>query len=70
MDRREDEEKRVRAVVEHPQNDVEMIEEEEDGEDEEEVDDMFAITTSEKKKVKKVRKVVVRSAILHFRAFY
>ena len=35
LDRREDEEKRVRAVVEHPQNDVEMIEEGEDGEDEE-----------------------------------
>lgn len=58
LDRREDEEKRVRAVVEHPQNDVEMIDEEEDEEDD--VDDMFAVATSEKK-VKKVKKVVVCS---------
>lgn len=59
LDRREDEEKRVRAVADQSQNEIEMIEEEEEEEEEDEVDDMFAVVTSEKKKVKKVKKVVV-----------
>lgn len=56
LDRREDEQRRVRGAKEEVQ-DVEMIEEEE--EEEEDFDDMFAALTSEKKKVKKVKKVVV-----------
>ncbi|CAL1703133.1 unnamed protein product [Somion occarium] len=60
LDRREDEEKRVRGVVEQPQADVEVIEEEEEEEEEEEdyVDDMFAVAIIEKKKVKKVKRVM------------
>ncbi|KAI0738089.1 kinase-like protein [Daedaleopsis nitida] len=54
LDRREDEQKRVRGAKEEPV-DVEMIEEEE--EDEEDVDDMFAVVTAEKKKVKKIKRV-------------
>lgn len=58
LDRREDEEKRIRAVVEKDENhqDVEMIEVEE--EEEEDVDDMFALDVTEKKP-KKVKKVAV-----------
>lgn len=58
LDRREDEEKRVRAVFEKDENhqDVEMVEVEEEEEDD--VDDMFALDTSEKKP-KKVKKVAV-----------
>ncbi|KAK7679601.1 hypothetical protein QCA50_017312 [Cerrena zonata] len=56
LDRREDEEKRVRAVVEHPHHDIEIIEEEE-----EEVDDMFAVATAGKK-IKKVQKAVKPAA--------
>ncbi|KAI0045783.1 kinase-like protein, partial [Auriscalpium vulgare] len=54
LDRREDEERRVRGVKAEPDPDIVMIEEEE--EEEEDVDDMFAVTTSTKK-VKKVKKV-------------
>ncbi|KAA1475862.1 kinase-like protein [Dentipellis sp. KUC8613] len=58
LDRREDEERRVRGA--EPAQDVEMIEEEE--EEEEDLDDMFAVASTEKKKVKKVKKVVKRAA--------
>jgi serine/threonine-protein kinase PRP4 len=50
LDRREDEQKRVRE----PMPEIEVIEEEE----EDDVDDMFAVATGVKKKVKKVRTVV------------
>ncbi|TFY81592.1 hypothetical protein EWM64_g2421 [Hericium alpestre] len=59
LDRREDEERRVRGNGE-PARDVETIEEEEE---EEELEDMFALVTSvKKKKVKKVKKVVKPAA--------
>ncbi|TDL18893.1 kinase-like protein [Rickenella mellea] len=60
LDRREDEEKRVRGVGvnDAPHADIEMIEVEEvEEEEEEDVDDMFAIEPSEKKKTKKVKKI-------------
>lgn len=71
LDRREDEQKRARALK--PQTgavdvdvdgdgDVEMIEEEEEEDDD--VEDMFAIATVGEKKVKKVKRVVV-SFVLH-----
>ncbi|KII89474.1 hypothetical protein PLICRDRAFT_109520 [Plicaturopsis crispa FD-325 SS-3] len=60
LDRREDEEKRVRVAKDEP-IDVETIEEEEE-EDDDDVDDMFAVATTEKKKVKKVRKVIRTAA--------
>ncbi|EJD06155.1 kinase-like protein [Fomitiporia mediterranea MF3/22] len=58
FDRREDEEKRVRAVTakDEKHQEIEMIEVEEE-EEEEDVDDMFALDTVEKKKTKKVRKI-------------
>ncbi|KAF7791035.1 hypothetical protein EIP86_001994 [Pleurotus ostreatoroseus] len=57
LDRREDEQKRVRAVNQDSDADIEMIEEEEEEEDE--VEDMFAVVTTEKKvrKIKKVKRV-------------
>lgn len=55
LDRREDEQKRVKGVQDGRSGDVEMVEEEE----EEDVDDMFAALVDEKRKVKKVKKVVV-----------
>ncbi|KZT19178.1 kinase-like protein [Neolentinus lepideus HHB14362 ss-1] len=57
LDRREDEEKRVRGAPEGD-GDVEMIEEEEE-EDDDDLDDMFAVATHDKKKkvVKKVKRV-------------
>ena len=60
LDRREDEQKRVRAIQDEPNADIEMIEEEED--DEDDVEDMFAVATTEKK-VKKIRRVVVSCTI-------
>lgn len=60
LDRREDEQKRVRATVDDSLNEVEMIEEEEEEEDD--LDDMFAVISTEKKKVKKIKKVVKPSA--------
>lgn len=64
LDRREDEEKRYRAVAarDDPTVDVEMVEVEESEEDgeEDDVDDMFALDTSEKKKTRKVKRVMVR----------
>ncbi|KAI0074693.1 kinase-like protein [Panus rudis PR-1116 ss-1] len=62
LDRREDEQKRVQAVVDKDNSaaDVEMVEEEEEEEDE--VEDMFAIATTEKKKVKKVKRVAKPAA--------
>ncbi len=61
LDRREDEEKRVRAVIGNGEHavDLEVAEVEEDVGEEDDVDDMFALATNEKKK--KVRKVTVRS---------
>jgi serine/threonine-protein kinase PRP4 len=54
LDRREDEQRRVRGTKEELNQDVEMIEEEED------VDDMFAVFVADKKKkTKKMKKVVV-----------
>jgi serine/threonine-protein kinase PRP4 len=54
LDRREDEQRRVR-VKDEPIPEVETIEEEEEEDD---VEDMFAMPTSEKKP-KKVKKVIV-----------
>jgi serine/threonine-protein kinase PRP4 len=57
LDRREDEQRRVRGTKEELNQDVEMIEEEDDVDD---VDDMFAVFVADKKKkTKKVRKVIV-----------
>jgi serine/threonine-protein kinase PRP4 len=50
LDRREDEQKRVRD----PAPQVEVVEEEE----EDDVDDMFAAATGDKKKIKKIKTVV------------
>jgi serine/threonine-protein kinase PRP4 len=60
LDRREDEQRRVRGAHDELIQDVEMIEEEE--EDDDDVDDMFAVSVEDKKKVKKVKKVVVSFA--------
>jgi hypothetical protein len=58
LDRREDEQRRVRGAKEELNQDVEMIEEDED-EDMDDVD-MFAVfATDKKKKVKKVKKIIV-----------
>jgi len=57
LDRREDEQRRVRGTKEVSNQDVEMIEEEE--EEEEDVDDMFAVSVADNKKTKKVKKVMV-----------
>jgi serine/threonine-protein kinase PRP4 len=60
LDRREDEQRRVRGANEELNQEVEMIEEEGEGE-EDDVDDMFAVSiVDKKKKVRKVKKVVVR----------
>lgn len=64
LDRREDEEKRVRGVIDkdavhNGDGEVEMVEEEE----EEDVEDMFALDQVEKKKKKTIRKVVVRASV-------
>lgn len=60
LDRREDEQRRVRAGVDDPEQDIEMVEEEvEEVEEEDDVDDMFAVATTVKR-VRKVTKVVVR----------
>lgn len=58
LDRREDEQRRVRGVHEELNQDVEMIEDEEEEEGDDDVDDMFAVSVVDKKKVKKVKKVV------------
>lgn len=59
LDRREDEQRRVRGAKEELNRDVEMIEED-DEEEEDDVDDMFAVSVvDKKKKVRKVKKVVV-----------
>lgn len=66
LDRREDEQRRVRGTKELLNQDVEMIEEEEEegeGEEEEEdVDDMFAVSVPDKKT--KVKKVMVSLVVL------
>ena len=60
LDRREDEQRRVRGAKEELNQDVEMIEEDEDEDDMDDVDDMFAVfATDKKKKVKKVKKIIV-----------
>jgi serine/threonine-protein kinase PRP4 len=60
LDRREDEQRRVRGANEELNQEVEMIEEDGEGE-EDDVDDMFAVAiVDKKKKVRKVKKVVVR----------
>jgi len=60
LDRREDEQRRVRGAQEGLNQDIEMIEEEE----EDDVDDMFAVAVIDKKKVKKVKKVNVSELIV------
>ena len=63
LDRREDEQRRVRGAKEELNQDVEMIEEEE----EEDVDDMFAVSvTDKKKKIKKVKKVIVSHPLIFY----
>lgn len=59
LDRREDEQRRVRGTKEVSNQDVEMIEEEEDDDDDDDVDDMFAVAVADKKRTKKVKKVTV-----------
>jgi len=60
LDRREDEQRRVRGAKEELNQDVEMIEEDEEEDDMDDVDDMFAVSVTDKKKrVKKVKKVIV-----------
>jgi len=61
LDRREDEQRRVRGTKEELNQDVEMIEEEE--EEEEDVDDMFAVSVADRKKTKKVKKVNVSRCV-------
>ncbi|KAI0927771.1 hypothetical protein AcV7_009483 [Taiwanofungus camphoratus] len=62
LDRREDEQRRVRGVKDEPVGGIQIIEEEEEEEEEEDVDDMFAIATSDKKKVKRIKKVIKPAA--------
>ncbi|KAL5528939.1 hypothetical protein ACEPAG_4913 [Sanghuangporus baumii] len=66
IDRREDEEKRIRAVaakdVVHQDVDMLEVEEEEEGEEEDDVDDMFSLDVVEKKKSKTVKKVMKPAA--------
>jgi serine/threonine-protein kinase PRP4 len=63
LDRREDEQRRVRGTKEVSNQDVEMIEEEEE-DDDDDVDDMFAVSVADKKKTKKVKKVMVSLVVL------
>ena len=68
LDRREDEQRRVRGAKEELNQDVEMIEEEEEEEEEEDVDDMFAVSVADKKKkIKKVKKVIVSILLIVYR---
>lgn len=64
LDRREDEQRRVRGTKEVSNQDVEMIEEEDDDDDDDDVDDMFAVAVADKKKTKKVKKVMVSLVVL------
>lgn len=64
LDRREDEQRRVRGTKEVSNQDVEMIEEEEEEEEgDDDVDDMFAVAVVDKK-TKKVKKVKVSLIVL------
>jgi serine/threonine-protein kinase PRP4 len=68
LDRREDEQRRVRGTKEVSNQDVEMIEEEdgaeeEDDDDDDDVDDMFAVAVADRK-TKKVKKVKVSLIVL------
>lgn len=60
LDRREDEQRRIRE----PAPEVNTVEEEEveEIEEEDDVDDMFAVATSDTKKVKKVKKKIIVSS--------
>jgi len=63
LDRREDEQRRVRGTKEELNQDVEMIEGEED--DDDDVDDMFAVSVADEK-TKKVKKAIVSLvSVLH-----
>ena len=64
LDRREDEQRRVRGAKEELNQDVdvEMIEDDDEEDEDDDVDDMFAVAVVDKKKVKKVKKVVVSFA--------
>jgi len=63
LDRREDEQRRVRGGNDMSIADVaETVEEEEEEED---VDDMFALAMGERKKVSKVKKITVSSRLGH-----
>jgi serine/threonine-protein kinase PRP4 len=65
LDRREDEQRRVRGTKEVSNQDIEMIEEEEeDDDDDDDVDDMFAVAVADKKKTKKVKKVMVSLIVM------
>src|SRR6266702_2093794 len=66
LDRREDEQRRVRGVQEELNQDIEMIEveEEEEEDEDDDVDDMFSVSVVDKKKVKKVKKVVSFASIV------
>ena len=61
LDRREDEQRRVRGTKEELNQDVEMIEEEDD--DDDDVDDMFAVSVADRKRTKKVKKVNVSRCV-------
>ncbi|KAI9451287.1 kinase-like domain-containing protein [Russula earlei] len=63
LDRREDEQRRVRGGKAELSQDVEMIEEG-DEEDEGDVDDMFAVSTADKKKGTKVKKKPALPALI------
>lgn len=64
LDRREDEQRRVRGTKEVSNQDVEIIEEEEEEEEgDDDVDDMFAVAVVDKK-TKKVKKVKVSLIVL------
>ena len=64
LDRREDEQRRVRGAKEELNQDIEMIEDEEEEDEDDDVDDMFAVSVADKKKVKKVKKVMVSFAFI------
>lgn len=66
LDRREDEQRRIRD----PALDVQTIEEEvEELEEEDDVDDMFAVATNDTKKAKKVKKKAIVCLSFHVKAY-
>ena len=67
LDRREDEQRRVRGTKEVTNQDVKMIEEEQEEaeeEDDDDMDDMFAVSVADKKKTKRVKKVMVSLVVV------